>query len=63
MHNGSVRVKKSSFYANIAIGLRVASKRLCFQFHGLFWDVKSYILSAPKAPWFPSHRDVGVTDV
>lgn len=39
IQNGSFGEK---FYSNITICLCVASKRLCFQFHGLFWDVKSY---------------------
>lgn len=36
----------------LTICLRVASKWLCFQFHRLFWDVKSYIIAASKAPLF-----------
>lgn len=36
----------------LTICLRVASKWLCFQFHRLFWDVKSYIIAASKEPLF-----------
>lgn len=36
----------------LTICLRVASTWLCFQFHRLFWDVKSYIIAASKEPLF-----------
>ena len=62
MHSASWEEK---FYSNTTVCLRVASKWLCFQFRGLFGDVRSYQRSQsalvplwPDVPREPKPREV-----